>query len=602
VLVAAACTGGHDDSTPTTTSLPTPVSFRPRPEGVTLADPRFQALPGASAEYGRLGGAVYQIEIPDKWNGRLVLWMHGFGELEPEARAGPPDIRRHLIAHGYAWAASSLSSTNLVPGREADETAALWDHFVAAHGRPRYSYVTGGSMGGWATHIAADRYGDRFDGALGLCGAAGTVPGLRISAEQFVVGAYVAGVTQEEFDASRDVAALIDRRIRPALDDPRTRARFDRLMIELTGGPRAFDRQGLDAEEETNWHRAALIIAARIVPPRDTPYPDAGLQRHAIRFPVDRTALHSFTAGTEVTGRLEMPLLTMHTTGDGQVPISQAQILRARVAKAGRSRLLVQRVVQDPGHCGFTTSEQEAGFDALVAWVEHGHRPVGTDLSNRDLRNLDQVFERQPRAGEGARSRAVLTGAARLDGQPFDSQFIGAVVVDHGLVTPCQADLPPIRAGRFSITVLADVESTGCGRAGTEVVAWIYLGDQKHFSTAAVPWPGPGEDTVDLDFSSTDQFGAASPVTEFNGEVYRGGEQLPAGTVVDAYVGDTRCGRASTRASGSFEGFILNVVGPDAVAGCSEGAPLSFVVDGIAARETRHNAPKKSGELSLTVP
>jgi hypothetical protein len=131
---------------------PAPVEVRPEPEGITLADPAFEPLPGARAEFGRLGGAVYQIEIPDEWNSRLVMWMHGFGEFAPEANVGPPDFRRYLIANGYAWAASSYSSTSLIPQRGADETAALWDHFVREHGRPDFTYASGLSMGGWSSH------------------------------------------------------------------------------------------------------------------------------------------------------------------------------------------------------------------------------------------------------------------------------------------------------------------------------------------------------------------------------------------------------------------------------------------------------------------
>jgi len=82
--------------------LPTPVQVRSEPDGITLEDPAFAALPGAHADFGRLGGAVYQVEVPDNWNGRLVLFMHGYGELGPEASATAPDFRRYLIGHGFA--------------------------------------------------------------------------------------------------------------------------------------------------------------------------------------------------------------------------------------------------------------------------------------------------------------------------------------------------------------------------------------------------------------------------------------------------------------------------------------------------------------------
>ena len=166
--------------------LPPPVEVPQEPAGVTLDDPSFEASPGARADYGRLGGTVYQIEVPDRWNGRLVLHMHGYGELAASTGVSPPGIRRWLIGHGYAWGASSFSSTSLIPGTAADETAALWDLFARRYGRPSRTYVTGQSMGGAGTTVASERYGNRFDGALALCGAASQTPALRIATDFFV--------------------------------------------------------------------------------------------------------------------------------------------------------------------------------------------------------------------------------------------------------------------------------------------------------------------------------------------------------------------------------------------------------------------------------
>jgi hypothetical protein len=118
--------------------LPLPVAVRQEPE-VALADPAFTALPGATADYGRLGGAVYRIEKPDQWNGRLLLYMHGFENFDAEASTTAPDFRRWLIEHGYAWGASSFSTTAQIPVRSADETAALWDFFVRMYAVPARS-------------------------------------------------------------------------------------------------------------------------------------------------------------------------------------------------------------------------------------------------------------------------------------------------------------------------------------------------------------------------------------------------------------------------------------------------------------------------------
>ena len=113
----SACTGGKGRArsrssvsapAPNRSKVPLPprVHVRATPQGITIADPAFTAVPGARADYGHLGGAVYQIEMPQRWNGRLVLYMHGFEELRPVAAATAPDFRRWLIGHGYAWGAS----------------------------------------------------------------------------------------------------------------------------------------------------------------------------------------------------------------------------------------------------------------------------------------------------------------------------------------------------------------------------------------------------------------------------------------------------------------------------------------------------------------
>ncbi|MBI5288865.1 MAG: hypothetical protein HY873_07825 [Chloroflexi bacterium] len=610
-VALASCDDGAAPArgTPTPRAIPSSVAIRSEPEGISLADPAFEALPGATADYGRLGGTVYRIEMPDEWNGRVVLYMHGFEELRSEARVSAPDFRRYLIGNGYAWGASSFSSTSLIPGRAADETAALWDLFVQKHGRPAWTYVTGESMGGAATHIAAERYPDRFDGALALCGSAGNESGARGQADFFAAGAYVAGVTQGEFETADSIPKLISERILPALDDPITHERFESIMIDLTGGPRMFDREGFRAEEETNWRRTQMLVSGGLAPNIETEYRLGPLSavsseefnRDVVRLPTQDELVQRFVERNETTGDLQMPMLTMHTTGDGQVPIEQARILRQRVEAAGKGDLLVQRVIADPGHCGFNTSEQEAGFEALVAWVEGGARPEGDDVLVDDLRTLGSKFALLPRSGSpeedavpGAAERVVIRGNLMLDGEAFDARWVGAVVRREGLVTPCQLDLPPIDDGRYEITVMADAESTGCGSPGGEILLWTYANDTKLYSQTAFAWPeGSTTGSFDTGFSTAEPQGAAPLVSEYSGEVYtRGGGLMPPGTLVEAYIGGVRCGVASTRRTGSFRGYILSVVGPDSVAGCERGAVVTLLIDGEPAAETVINGPR----------
>jgi hypothetical protein len=73
-------------------------------------------------------------------------------------------------------------------------------------------------------------------------------------------------------------------------------------------------------------------------------------------------------------------VLSLHTVGDLFVPFLMEQVYAQRVAAQGKSDLLVQRIIRDVGHCGFTTAEQEVAFAALVKWVKQGIKPLGDNV------------------------------------------------------------------------------------------------------------------------------------------------------------------------------------------------------------------------------
>jgi dienelactone hydrolase len=90
----------------------------------------------------------------------------------------------------------------------------------------------------------------------------------------------------------------------------------------------------------------------------------------------------------ERTGRITVPLLTLHETGDAWVPLSLEQSYRRRTIAAGTDHLLVQRVIRAPSHCGVDGQTREQAFDDLVAWIERGVRPQGEDVLAPDLSRI----------------------------------------------------------------------------------------------------------------------------------------------------------------------------------------------------------------------
>jgi hypothetical protein len=203
-------------------------------------------------------------------------------------------------------------------------------------------------------------------------------------------------------------------------------------------------------------------------------------------------------------------------------------------------------------------------------------------------------------------NRVIVGGEATLDGKPVDSRWVGAVVLDHGLVTPCQTALPSVANGVYSVSVFTERASAGCGRPGSEIALWVVTNDQIVFSTNTVAWPADTGVATNFDatYEAADPKGATPDVAQFQGGAFAAdGTAVPPGTRVEAYVGDTRCGVASVRTSQGFTGYILSVVGPDSVAGCTLGAPIEFRVGGARANPTdiENTPPGRNDTLDLRV-
>ena len=205
-----------------------------------------------------------------------------------------------------------------------------------------------------------------------------------------------------------------------------------------------------------------------------------------------------------------------------------------------------------------------------------------------------------------ASDRVVVRGKALLDGRPFDSRWVGAIVLKSGLATPCQSTLPRVRDGRYAVTVLADTESSGCGAPGAQVVLWTFAHETTLYSTNTVPWPAKKHTKSFVPRFSTQAAGGAAPaVAEFTGAVFGAdGRELGPGTRVEAYVDGTRCGVASVRRSRDFTGYILAVVGPESIPECTRGSALAFHINGQPAAPTNavNTPPGQRDSLNLTLP
>ena len=206
----------------------------------------------------------------------------------------------------------------------------------------------------------------------------------------------------------------------------------------------------------------------------------------------------------------------------------------------------------------------------------------------------------------GIDERATLRGTLTLDGALLEAEFLGVRVVRSGLAAACQSTIPVVTAGQYEIEVAADTEKRGCGAAGAQVLLWAFVGDRYVYSSETASWPDGASATFDATFSSAAPAGASTPATELKGLLFdRDGDDLPGGTVIEAYVGDERCGVTSLPYGGVTEGYYtLIVAGPEAVPACAEGATVKFRIDGKPTVQTVVNdlGGSSSGhEVNLTL-
>ena len=381
-------------------------------------DPAFEALPGATAHFGAYSGGIYRIEIPANWNGELMLSAHGFvtnaGPQGSRLRVGIPAIREHLIAQGFAWAASSYRCNGYVPGMGLEDTMALTDLFTRFNKgtAPRRVYLTGTSMGGHVTLLGMHEFPTQFAGALAMCPA-----GPELFDYFTAVGAAAEAITGLRFDAPATVGDTT-RRMAEMLGEPPNYTDKGRQLasveIELSGGPRPFAAQGLRGRFMQNVSGGALAggTSASNRASTNTHYTyrvdealgltsaalTAGVRRKAAD-PAMRGPNSPFDEVAAFDGQIQRPVLTMHGTGDLFVPIHLERTLRTAVDGAGKKDLLVQRIYRIAGHCQFSVPEQAQAFDDLVRWVREGVKPEGDDIF-ADFRDAGRRFTNPLREGD----------------------------------------------------------------------------------------------------------------------------------------------------------------------------------------------------------
>jgi len=407
---------------------------------------------------GSIGLAAYRIDVPAAWNGTLFLYSHGYvspGGNNNAVAAPSVDATAWLLNHHYAIAGSSYSSTGWALEDGFKGQIALLDYFETRAGKPKRVIAWGTSLGGIVTAGLVQLHPERFAAAMPMCGVlAGGIATWNTELDAaYAFKTLLAPASNLELahitnaDANLKLAldifgraaatpagrarialvgALIDlpgwfdpRTPEPAADDYAAReaaqaaweSRVDftfafrfRAELEQRAGGNPSWNTGVDyaAQLATSPDReevSALYAAAGLNLEADLDVLNRGQ-----RVVADPGAVRYLDRNISLAGRLSIPVLTMHTTGDGLVIPPNESAYAAAAGDAGSAGMLRQTFVHRAGHCAFTEAETVAAVQVLLKRLETGHwddaalKPAALNASALAQGDLENVFFGAPSA------------------------------------------------------------------------------------------------------------------------------------------------------------------------------------------------------------
>ena len=381
-----------------------------REQNVRSTDTNVKMTDCASECTGELAGAKYAIKLPQRWNGTLLLYSHGYRFAEPAPPSfdpvntnaqvsstdsdgtGSDPLTASLLDAGYALAGSSYKSNGWAVADGVQAGVDLRARFVKLVGTPKRTYVWGDSLGGLVTALLAESHPEWVDGAAPMCGVlAGPNHNFDAALDvAFAVKALIdpqlklTGYTDQQ-DATANwqhASAAVQKAAADVAGGGTAKVLFIASLVDAPTATQTYD--GHDLPSQVKARVEALLTALafgtsgryeleqrvggnpsgnseadyadRIDESEATLIGTVGgkveaLQQQlsaAARVSADATARSAFEQLGNPSGKLTAPTVTMHTEQDPLVLVQNETVFADRVAAAKRSADLVQVYIAPP--------------------------------------------------------------------------------------------------------------------------------------------------------------------------------------------------------------------------------------------------------------
>lgn len=359
-------------------------------------------------------GAHYWIAIPRDWNKTLVMHAHGGPRLSPvTTESNEEDLQRFAVTvrQGFAWAGSTYRRPGYGVRMAAEDTENLRRLFIKAFGPPQRTILHGQSWGGNVAAKAIELFAKTADGSAAYDGVV-------------LTNGMIAGGTRNYLHRA-DLRAVYQYYCR---NHPRP----DEAQYPLWMGlPAAAKMNGKELEARVNQCTGVNLPAAQRsaqqqrnlsnilnvirIPERTlvshlgwatfmfrdlvqrvlggrNPFSnrnvvyhgsddDAALNTGVARFDSEPEAVAQLAADSDLQGKIEVPVITLHAIDDPTALVEYEAAYRDIVSQAGNEQRLLQNFSDEHDHSKLSDAEYAAVFDSLMSWIAGGAKPDAADVA-----------------------------------------------------------------------------------------------------------------------------------------------------------------------------------------------------------------------------
>jgi pimeloyl-ACP methyl ester carboxylesterase len=298
----------------------------------------------------------------------------------------------------FATTSYRINGLAVLPG--VQDVKDLVGIFTLAKGKPLHVYLVGASEGGLVTTLAAEQYPTVFSGGLATCGPIGDFRkqinywgDFRVVFDHFFPGVLpptpvsIPTEVMTNWTAVYAPAVASKMALNPYATDQLlkvTQAAFDPAqpttkvdtavgllwynIFATNDGTTKLGGQPFNNKNPLRWYLGS-----------DN---DWLLNRKVQRFTAD-PATATAIAAHQTTGKLRVPLVTLHTTADPIVPYWHEPLYTIKALSNGSGLLHTNIPILRYGHCQFEPSEVLVGFALLVLKVT-GRELIGAQMALPD--------------------------------------------------------------------------------------------------------------------------------------------------------------------------------------------------------------------------